>query len=157
MKKSLPSKIRSAENYAVSAQRPSNVLTGSVDCAAVRRTPAGQSTRTGRLVSAALQPLNMCSTALYPDTASTLSSAKVKSSLTLIPQTWLRLLQLCLCVLADLLSGLLLPPDLGGPATGVPRGETGALTQHLHARKDLEAGHILLQRQGEPPTHHHRA
>ena len=51
--------------------------------------------------------------------------------------------------------GLLLPPDLGGPTTGVPWGETGALTQHLHARKDLEAGHILLQRQGESPTHHH--
>ena len=58
---------------------------------------------------------------------------------------------------SDVLARLLLPPDVGGPSTGVPGRETGPLSQHLHAGEDLEARHVLLQRQREPSAHHHRA
>jgi hypothetical protein len=57
--------------------------------------------------------------------------------------------------LADVLNGLLLPANVGGPATRLPGQQRDPGAQHLHVETHLEAGHLLLQWQTVLPAHHH--
>ena len=60
-------------------------------------------------------------------------------------------------MLPDLLDGLLLPSVVGRSPACLPGQQRHAGTQHFNARKNLEAGHVFLQRQTVVSAHHHNA
>lgn len=57
---------------------------------------------------------------------------------------------------ADVLDGLLLPAVVGRPTLSVSRRQGNARAEHLHVGQDLEARHVLLQRQVQLLAYDHQ-